>query len=269
MKETLQNYNLHETRKSKKKKIRFWIIISSLSVIFLIMVFIVKAVISWSGLNVSGVNFLNQTNIANSSLLSYLEKDMMRNKLRAVFGPENILFWSLGHKPNYLYDLPSVKNLNVGLNLFRRTISIEASPRTPYGVVCEATSTSCFVFDDQGVIFSSSPSVQGPLILSINDFTGRHFILGESILPDKSWFENLINTLKIMKQNDFSVSEIDIDDLSLREWRIKTMTGPDFYFSFNFIPDNLSYILSNLSSRMNFSKISYVDFRVPERIYYK
>lgn len=269
MKEVLQNYNFHETRKNKKRRIKIWIIISSISVFFLLLVFLMKAAVSWRGLNIAGINFVNETNVSNSNLLSYLEKNMIRNKLRAYLGPENILFWSLGHKPASLYDLPSIKSLNVESNLFSRTISVEASPRVPYGVICESTSTSCYVFDDQGIIFSSSPSVQGPLILNINDFTGRHFILGENILPEGQWFNNLINTLNIMKQNNFTVSEIDFNDLSLREWQIKTMNGPEFYFSFNFIPDNLSYVLSNLSSRMNFSKISYVDFRVPERIYYK
>ncbi len=269
MKEIPKNYKIGEYRSGRKKKLKVWILISALSLFLLLLVFLAKVIISWSELNVSSVKFLNQTNVSNSSLMSRLENQMLTNKLRALLGPGNILFWSLGQKPSSLGSLPEIKKLNVNADLMGRTVSIEATPRTPFGVICEATSTDCFVFDKSGIIFAPSPDVQGPLILKINDFTSRHLILGEDVLPEANWFNNFLNTVNILKLNNFAISEIDFSDLSLREWQVHFVNAPTFYFSFDFVPDNLGYILSNLSSRMDFSKVSYVDFRVPDRIYYK
>lgn len=269
MRDVLKNYQFAGPKKSRKKRWKLWLLISSLAVCFLVLIFLLKAVLSWSGLNVKEINVTNDSHVGNSHLLGALTNQMLQSRLRALLGPENILFWGIGKKPSSLQNLPEIASVSVSASLFSRTVSIDALPRVPFGVICEATSTTCFVFDDSGVIFSQSPDVEGPLILKVNDMTGRHLMLGENVLPESTWLDNFLGTLKSLKAANFAVAQVTFDDFSSREWSVNLLDGPVFYFSFDATPDNLSYILANLSARLDFKKATYVDFRVPDRIYYK
>ncbi len=269
MRDVLKNYQFASPKKSKKKKWKLWLSISSLAVCFLLLILLVKVVLSWPGLNVQKFAVTNGSQIENKYILSAVTNQMLQSRLRALLGPRNILFWGLGGKPSEPQNLPEIANVSISANLFGRNVSIDATPRVPFGVICESTSTNCFVFDQKGVVFSSSPDVKGPLILKVNDMTGRNIVLGQNILPESVWRDNFFGILQSLKNASFTAANISFDDFSSREWSVNLLNGPVFYFSFDSTPDNLSYILANLSARLDFKKATYIDFRVPGRIYYK
>lgn len=269
MKDALEKYRITGNRKAKKRKFRLYLFTGLGIFAVLLVIFFLKLLLSWEGLAVSKISVANPTIVSDASLVSAIKDQMLQNKLRALFGPTNILFWGLGAKPSSLENLPALRSVSISSNLFQKTVSIAAEARKPFGVICEATSTTCFTFDQDGVIFSSSPDVQGPLILKVNDMTGRHLILGESILPEKGWLTNFLSIVDDLKAGNVGVKEIDFNSLSLREWQVVLLRGPVLYFSFDFVPDNFDYVLSNLESRLNFARTSYIDFRVLDRIYYK
>lgn len=269
MKDALQKYRITGDRKAKKKKFRRYLFSGLAVFAVLLVIFFLKLLLSWQGLEVSRISVANPTLVSDASLVSAIKDQMLQSKLRALVGPTNILFWGLGTKPSSLENLPALRSVSISSDIFQKTVSIDAVPRTPFGVICEATSTTCFTFDKTGIIFSPSPDVQGPLILKINDMTGRNLILGENILPEQSWLNNFLSVVNDLKNSAIGVKEIDFNSFSLREWQVSLLHGPVFYFSFDFVPDNFGYVLSNLASRMNFSKTSYIDFRVMDRIYYR
>ncbi len=269
MKDVLEKYRVTGERKAKKKRFKFYLLLGLSVVALLLLIFAAKLAISWQGLAVSSISVSNPTTLPDAAIVTALRNEMLQSKLRAVIGPGNILFWGLGAKPASLETLPELRSVTVDSNLFKKTVSINAIPRSPFGVICEATTTTCFTFDDNGIIFSASPDVEGPLILKVNDMTGRNLILGETILPQASWFKNFMSVIQGFSAAHLAIKEVDFNDLSLREWQVVPLQGPVFYFSFDFAPDNLGYLLSTLAERMNFAKTTYVDFRVLDRIYYK
>jgi hypothetical protein len=269
MKDALEKYRVTGERKAKKKRFKFYLLLGLSAAMVLLLIFAAKFAISWQGLEVSSISVSNPTAVPNATIITALRNEMLESRLRAVIGPGNILFWGLGVKPSSLSVLPELRSVMVDSNLLKKTVSIDAVPRVPFGVICQATTTTCFTFDNSGVIFSASPDVEGPLILKVNDMTGRNLILGETILPQASWFKNFMSVIQGFSSAHLAIKEVDFNDFSLREWQVVPLQGPIFYFSFDFAPDNLGYLLTTLTQRMNFAKTTYVDFRVLDRIYYK
>ena len=72
-----------------------------------------------------------------------------------------------------------------------------------------------------------------------------------------------------MKNRGLVISKVAVKDLNLEEWEVETARGPVFRFNLNFMPSNLESILDNLDEKFDFGKVTYFDFRIENRIYYK
>ena len=207
--------------------------------------------------------------ISNDVLFASLNAKMISDsRLRSLLGSDNILFWEFGKKPEFLSSLPVLGEINIKTNLGEKKVIIGAHERELFGVWC-VLENDCYGFDRQGIVFARVPDVQGVLILKIEDINNRPVILGNPILNDPVRVENVFQTLGTLDNYDFIVSSVEIRDLALEEWQAEVASGPIFYFSLNFAPDNLEGIIKNLDKRFEFSKVIYFDFRVPNRIYYQ
>jgi len=183
-------------------------------------------------------------------------------------GPDNILFWKAAEGiDNKLDKLVKVASVTVSTDLWRKEVKLQVIERKLFGIWCVIQ--DCYGFDENGVIFIKTPSIEGALYLRIDDLNNRPLLLGQPVLPNARWFQNLITSLKILKNQSLIPVKIIVDNLELREWQIKMASGTYFYFSLEFVPDNLSGILKSLSSKVDFNQLTAVDFRVPNRIYYK
>ncbi|MDI6820661.1 MAG: hypothetical protein QMD65_00585 [Patescibacteria group bacterium] len=213
---------------------------------------------------------LNDTKLVSKDrVLAAIISNKINSDWRAWVGPENILFW-LGDNQSILADrmLPALANISLTVDLWQRKVSVKAKERSFDGVWCDFNER-CFAFDDEGVVFSLAPQASGNLILKIKDENNKQMNLGQNILPHEFWFKNMMITLAILKDANFLPADISINDYALKEWVVRSYIGPTFYFSFNFVPDDLAVVLKNLASRLNFSKITYFDFRVLNRVFYK
>ncbi len=223
-------------------------------------------------------SFLKVKTIQISSDLTSLDPDLVtaslsaqmigQSRLLAMLGADNILFWWLGKKPTQLETIPALADVSVATNLFRREVDIKPAERVLSGILCLPTN-DCYGFDGSGVVFSKMPQSQGSLILRIDDQNQRNVSLGSKILPNDQWVNNIFQTLKVLAANNVSIASVGIRPLDLKEWQVDLVAGPIFYFSLNFMPDNLDGILQNLLKRLDLSKLQYLDFRVENRIYYK
>jgi len=187
---------------------------------------------------------------------------------RAMLGPDNILFWEFGSKPPSLPGSPIVSLAAVNVNLAARKVAVAVKEREIAGVICRGMG-DCYGFDENGVVFAKTPSIEGYLILRIDDENNKPFVLGTSIFPKKGWQENLFKTLAVFKENNIAVSSVRVKDYALEEWEVETASGLRFLFSLSFVPENLSGILKTLDEKFDFGKLTYFDFRVENRIYYK
>ena len=199
--------------------------------------------------------------------ISDLERRIIgSSKALAMLGPDNVLFWKLANLSES--DLaPGVSNIKIDSDILSKKVNISVEKRDLFGIWCSLG--KCFGFDKDGVIFSEAPDVAGFLILKIKDENTRVVSLGSLVLPKREWIANVLDTVKILSENDTAVSSVKIRNLSLEEWEIEISNGLRFYFSLNFIPENLKDIVQKLDKKLSLEKLSYIDFRVPSRIYYR
>jgi len=219
-------------------------------------------------------NYLKSEDVSgffsNEFLVSSLATQVVKNKkILGYLGSNNILFWKLGKKNNLTskHILPSVKKVNIKVDLWNREVSFFAEEKSFFGIFCN-NSDGCYAFDNNGIVFAPAPKSKGSLILKINDSNKRPIVLGERILPEKEWFNNIINAINLIKKNNLNIESINIKDLDLEEWGVKIANGPELIFSLNFVPSDLNEILKTLKDRTDFPDINYFDMRVENRIYY-
>ncbi len=253
----------------KKKRNAIWFWIASGAIIILLLTGAGYAALNLVWLRVADFKVEGNVQVPPDAIISETAKEMLTNTWRGWIGPGNILFWVFGKTPERLDRFPEVKEVRVTSNLFTRSVNITAEERTPFAILCEASSTRCFVMDHEGILFASAPQTEGTLILKIQDATNRTLLLGMPFLPDALWIHHVFSVLEALKRNDFVPRATSIESLSLRTWSVKVTQGPTFVFSLNFVPDNLDSILSNLSGKLDFSSVSTVNFEVPNRIYYQ
>lgn len=208
--------------------------------------------------------------IDKNTLFGLLAAEVIRGESwRAFFGQDNLIFW-LGVKNDSLKEkIPLLADLKLKTNLWEQRVEISVLERQFKGIWCLVKSQQCFIFDKEGVVFNVAPLAEGNLLLKVNDESNRSINLGQLVLPDFSWFEKMFIVLDMIKKEEMLPADIRIKDINLREWEAAIFNGPRFIFSFESIPENLSEIIKSLKNQLNFSKLYYIDFRIPGRIYYR
>ncbi len=208
--------------------------------------------------------------ISPAAVAAAVERSLLAGpRWHAWLGPDNLLVWKLGLPSGPNSGLPfGVAKVAVSSSLADRTVRIEVSERETEGIWCVAVE-ECHTFDDQGILFAQAPSASGILILKVTDEAREPRSLGQAILSNPDWVQNLFTTLSILRSRGVEVVSVSVRDRSLREWEVRTASGITFFFSLTFVPENLSTVIDDLRARLPLSNLVYLDFRVPNRVYYR
>ncbi|MGC9046624.1 MAG: hypothetical protein ACP5IC_00685 [Minisyncoccia bacterium] len=254
----------------KKHKNKKWIIISVISLTIVFVIFLLFVVFYSNLFTVKKINVqFNGLDLNKSIVLTQIEKNIIiKQKFKAFLGPNNILFWLSLPSINVLDINSYIKSITISANLFSKNVDIVLNSRKPLGVYC-FMNNSCYVFDDEGVLYTLAPTVYGSLIIKINDSNSRYVILGSDVLQNKQWFNNMITIINILRNNNFNVDNIVIKNLDLREWSATLNKHINVDFGFESNVENFDQILTGLKSRIDFSKINYIDFRIENKVFYK
>lgn len=224
------------------------------------------------------------------------------SRIRSLLSPENMLFW-----PPKISQIPSslfwLSDLSLEKNWSQKEISIEVKERQPWLLWClsaqaglttqagqtglpisqtinnigsstvsqtaSTTISNCYWLDDQGIVFSSAPEAEGFIIPKVFEKSDRQELtLGQSFNAGPQSVKTALEIIKEIKNSSLAISRFLIEDINLQELKVET-NGPKLYFSLRFVPQDLNKILANLSDRLDFQKLEYIDFRVENRIYYK
>lgn len=256
-------------KSGKKNRSRLFLIILILFLFVAITVAAIYMIFSAEFLKVEKLSIDTVRGVSNEKLISEIETNIVGGStLASLLGPDNILFWRISPKRlTFASVLPIISEVSRNVDMKNRQVSISVREREGFGTWCAVD--ECFVFDKEGVIFAKAPDSEGILVIRIDDLNARRPIIGIPIFPNLEWRDNFFNTLKIIKERNIPILKIIVKDFSLREWEVVSTLGFSFYFSFDFVPDNLSAVITNISDRIPFSNISYLDFRVPNRVYYQ
>lgn len=233
------------------------------------------------------------------NLKTSLENFFVKNsKISSALGAENILSWreDVG---DFLEENPSFKSLAIEKKYFKKEITIQAQERGKYGIWChfflenvdlnkivEAENENletaeypainnspegtrrCWWFDEEGIIFKETAAVESELFNRVNDFSGRNLSAGDEIMPARL-FENLKAIFSILEKIDLNAKTVNLDDLSIEEVYIESISDPKVIFSLRHNPSFILGAVEALKKDGRWKKVLYVDFRVENKVYYK
>lgn len=188
---------------------------------------------------------------------------------RSWFGEQLTPFWLfLGAPKSFLAAFPMFRDVTVRTDVFSRTVTIRAEERELYGVWCRSGG-DCYAFDREGIVFGEAPDTRGTLIARVMDARTEPLVNGEAVLTDAGWRGRILETLAVIHALKLTPRTITVHEDALREWEVALAEGPTLRFSFTFVPERLEDALASLSRRGDFRTLTYLDFRVPDRLYYK
>lgn len=198
-----------------------------------------------------------------------LEDALGAQTVRSWFRPDLLPFWFFATPPpSFLESFPMFRDADIEVRLATRTVVVRVSERELYGVWCRE-GTVCYAFDREGVVFGAAPSTSGALVTKVEDTRKGALAPGDAVLTNPEWRDRLIATLDVLRALRLTPRAITVREEKLREWEVALAEGPTLRFSFTFVPDRLEEALAALSRRADFHSLTYLDFRVRDRLYYK
>jgi len=186
-----------------------------------------------------------------------------------VLGQDNILFWIAAGKIR-LDTVTEVSDASIKTKFDSRTVQITVNERSLKAAACSSSELSeCYALDENGKVFARIPWIEGSIIPRFERESGEVVAEGARYFRNPEYFKNVLGTIKIMSSHGFTPANIIIREDNLEEWEASLDSGVIFYFSLNFIPDDFNDVLGSISRRIDTSNLSYFDFRVQNRVYYK
>lgn len=184
-------------------------------------------------------------------------------------GMRNMLAWPGSFTKDQLKLLPSAETVTVEKNILRGSIIVHVKEREHEGVWCfeNPDPAMCYWFDEQGLV-TRTPRTEGSLILVVNDYA-RAKPEFEKPLIDREFLSNLFSIFDALPAISVTKKEIRLEDLSRQEVVVPTFDGPTLYFSLRFPASSTPAEFQALKTKTAITKLNSIDFRVPNRIYYK
>lgn len=256
--------------RKRRKRNFFWICIGCVVGLFFLILGPAFLLTSSDWFSVKNIEVEGARFVAEDQIISSLKIDGVRDSLfRAYIGSGNIFFWLFKDTPITLNTHPVIRSIKIRTSIIKKSVSVKIEERKIEGIVCNEKNDSCFGFDSSGFVFIRVPNVDGSLIFKIEDRSARPIVLGGSYMRNPEWMKNVTDTLSVLKKHRFYPTKVVINNQDLEEWRAVFPSGFQFYFSLRFIPENIDAILSDILEKVKIDSVSYFDFRVPNRIYYK
>lgn len=196
------------------------------------------------------------------------------NFFRARLGEKNMLAWPSHLNKETLTALPLLTALEVMRDYRAHRIVVQVTEREPFGILCmkqkkeSERPAECLWFDADGVLLGTAFEAEGPLIPVIVDYSGRTPRVGEIFIAPEV-MKNILAIFEVVRSSEVDVREVELKDAILEEVAVATYEGPRLYFSMRAYPEGAAALLKSLSEKGEFRKLEYVDFRVPQRAYYK
>lgn len=208
-----------------------------------------------------------------ADLFTIVSRQSLFHTFLARFAPDAIFLWPT-KDITVPESYPSLQRLSLTTDVLHRSVALTVVPRARYGIVCEATSTpvlarsACAWFDQTGFLFSEAPETRGGLIVRIDDITGRALRVGSFLFPHELFTTTAMGIFKSIQESGLDIRTFELRNLDDQEIIAVSDTLPPMFFSLRADP---AFILPGLRTLMGvgFQTMEYVDFRVPNRVFYK
>lgn len=186
-----------------------------------------------------------------------------------LLSPDRIFFWVWASAPVPASAISAnLSSAVVHTDLWSRSVALAVEERDFFGIVC-IDQGGCENFDHTGFVFAHAPDVYGALVFKITMEGKTLPPVGASLFSDSDWFGRMVTTLNQLKRAGIGIQSVRIRSQELREWEAVLSSGTLLQFSFNAVPEAVATTLNNLFEREKSHTLSYVDLRVPGRLYYR
>lgn len=290
-------YQNQRTERKKRRKVKIFLVL-----IFFVLIVFVAGIIyflhsSYSRIEKINVSMDVQDSPLEANISQAYQSVLDENKsfiFEKIFG-KNSVFTSLldsGEISKSIENsIPEVSEVKIETDVFSRSINIVGSARVKFGLWCyeknllsltsattsdststatadlsSGTSSKCLWFDRGGTAFLEGPNTEGQLIYKVIDVYDNPVELGQKLL-DQDLIDNIVASFDFLDNSGLGYKTIYLSDPKLEEAHTDTSVTPVIYFS---LRNNPTYALKAfLESKSQLNKASYVDLRIPNRIYYK
>jgi hypothetical protein len=272
----VRSYVPVEKRRREKGRRYFWGTVAIFILYFLALFtawIIFRSPIFW----VSDVTVKGNQNVPSGAIISLVEAAAMPAQggrtllIKPILGYKNMFAWPGTVPSSTLAWLPQLASLAVNKDYFTHTITINVKEREPLGIWCfepASGNEQCFWFDDTGMMFERTYDTQGNAIMVVHDYSEKPGSVNKKVLPD-TFAPNLVSIMKVLRAAHLTIATIALKDLSLEQIDVTTVHGPSLYFSLRFPADNYLQVIQSIHTQSNWGKLSYIDCRTENRVYYK
>jgi len=237
------------------------------AVMILIIAGIFYALRRWEILAVKTFTVFGNRLVEREEILSATQAELALTPLGKLLGRENILLWKTIPKQEKTFSHPRIAAVTVDTNLFLRHVTLAVRERELFGIWC--ISGECYGFDRAGIAFLSAPRPEGFLIFQVDDENTRPVSLGGSLFPGEVTRDVFFRVLDLLQREGVQPVGARILPYSLREWEVTLREGTKLALSTHFIPQGLGRILKTVMQSEEKEKVHTIDFRVPNRVYYR
>lgn len=215
-----------------------------------------------------------------SQVPNSLSTEEVTNKIQAVLDMRvlgitrrhNIILFSpqiIG--PELMRDFPRIESVDISRISFH-DLSIVVHERKRTGLWCFPAQSKCLYFDDAGIAFAEIPPSTGSLFIPVQDFRNRTVALGQLVESD-TWRDSIGEVKKLLQFGNIPVSRVEIPADSFDEFHVVSQEGWSIYFrndtDVSLQVNNLIQFLKEKISSETRKKLTYIDLRIEDRIYYK
>lgn len=225
---------------------------------------------SWGAvkeIRVSGTRMVSEA-VVTQAVVSYFSTG-----IRRFMGSDRVAFWigTGGSIDTAFKTIPGLDRVDIKTDVVNRSVRIVVRERVLQGIWCGTTrepqENTCFAFDETGFLFALAPKPEGTLITRIEDTQTR--TIGQYLLAERDWFTQIQHTLAGIAEAKHTITAVVVTDVGLREWEVHLPSGTVFRFSFMAPIAAITPVLNSLAERVQIETLSYIDFRVQNRIYYQ
>ena len=271
--------------------------IGILAAVFLILIAGAVYLIVYSPVfQIKAVEVSGNKELESDKIVETAKNILQQSKFASILKTGNILIWKTNADfyEKIKSEIPVIFEISIKKDYMNRKVSINIKERKKFGIWCqinqqpttnnqqqiinnesstteasEPITSNCYWFDQTGIIFVGAPTVEGHLINKVDDFSGRALKLGEPVLGGK-FFVNLVKIFDVLEKSGLKIKSLQLRDMALQEVITdpSAVLVPEIYFSLR-IDQKFALPAIESMKKIGLSKISYIDLRVENRVYYK
>jgi hypothetical protein len=197
-----------------------------------------------------------------TELEKLLIQEILAKPAARVLGYRNLLSWPNGELKS---QNPRLSGSLIQKDILGKTLKITLPEKKRSLIWC---SEKCFWLDNSGYSIEEAPVTVGTLVPIVTSKSATLSLgLGHAVMSPQL-FSNLLKTIGILESLGLSGLDMVVDTAG-KELVVRRDGYAALYFNLQHDPENLISPLKKLMKLPGLKKLSYIDFRVENRAYYR